>query len=167
MAGKVSRLSVDLSAYPNLVVLYLGMRANTLRGVWTMLRFGPKIQASVDAKPDGLLCHEQFVFSVFPPHVGMRQYWRDFESVETWSRSMPHQQWWQRFLRDSGGTGFWHETYFMGGGMEAIYDDLPSPIGLAHFAPQAPARGAMFSARKRAGKAGEPSVPAPIPEDQL
>jgi hypothetical protein len=26
-------------------------------------------------------------------------------------------------------TGFWHETYLMTGGMEAIYDDVPEPIG--------------------------------------
>ena len=34
---------------------------------------------------------------------------------------------WQQFLKDSGGTGFWHETYFMGGGVEAIYDDMAVP----------------------------------------
>jgi hypothetical protein len=38
-------------------------------------------------------------------------------------------------LRDSGGTGFWHETYFMRGGMEAIYDDMPRPVGFLNFAP--------------------------------
>ena len=54
----------------------------------------------------------------------MRQYWRDLDSLERWSHSEPHKLWWQQFLRDSGGTGFWHETYFMGGGIEAIYDDM-------------------------------------------
>jgi hypothetical protein len=33
--------------------------------------------------------------------------------------------WWQNFVRHSGGTGFWHDTYFMRGGTEAIYDDVP------------------------------------------
>ena len=37
-----------------------------------------------------------------------------------WSRSAPHRDWWTNFLRDSGGTGFWHETYFMRGGIEAM-----------------------------------------------
>jgi len=37
-------------------------------------------------------------------HVGMRQYWRDFESLEAWSRSDPHRIWWQSFLRDRAGT---------------------------------------------------------------
>jgi hypothetical protein len=44
--------------------------------------------------------------------------------MERWARSEPHRIWWQNFLRDSGGTGFWHETYFMRGGIEAIYDDV-------------------------------------------
>lgn len=164
MAGRVNRVTTDLSAYPELVVIYLGMRANSLRGVTTLLRFGPRIQAAVDARPDGLLLHENMVFSLFPLHFGMRQYWRDFESLESWSRSLPHQDWWQRFVRDSGGTGFWHETYFMRGGMEAIYDDMRVPIGLSHFAPNRQAVGAMFSARKRAGIAGEPRAEAAVQE---
>jgi hypothetical protein len=91
----------------------------------------------------------------------MRQYWRDYESLERWSRSEPHRRWWQEYLQDSGGTGFWHETYFRGGGFEAIYDDMVAPIGMMRFAPVVPARGAMFSARRRArlgGRLVEPVV---------
>ena len=55
-----------------------------------------------------------------PRHFGMRQYWSDFEALETWARSETHRQWWRRFLKDSGGTGFWHETYFRRGGIEAV-----------------------------------------------
>lgn len=54
----------------------------------------------------------------------MRQYWRDFESLETWSRSEPHRVWWGKFLEDTGGTGFWHETYLRRGGFEAVYVDM-------------------------------------------
>ena len=165
MAGTVNRQTVDLSAYPEMVVIYLGMRANSLRGLKTLISFGPKIAASVAAKPDGLLLHENFMFSLFPPHAGMRQYWRDFESMENWSRSLPHQHWWQQFLRNSGGTGFWHETYFMRGGMEAVYDDMKIPVGLTQFAPVRPARGPMFSARRRAGLAGDAKLPSPVGEE--
>ena len=165
MAAKVNRVTVDLGSYPDLVVIYLGMRVNSLRGLATLFKFGPRIQKSVAAKPDGLLLHEQLFFGFFPPHLGMRQYWRDFESLESWSRTMPHQNWWQEFVRDSGGTGFWHETYFMRGGMEAIDDDVPVPVGLMQFAARTPARGAMFSARKRAGVAGEAKMPGPIEEE--
>jgi hypothetical protein len=148
------RRTVDLSAYPDLVVIYLGQRVNRPKGLWTMLRFGPAISKAVDAKPDGLLLHESIVWGLFPLHVGMRQYWRDFDSLERWARSLPHQEWWKKFLKDTGGTGFWHETYFMQGGMEAIYDELPRLLGLASFAPVEPARGRMFGARARAGRQG-------------
>jgi len=165
MSGRVNRRTVDLSSYPNLVVVYLGMRVNALMGIKTLVGFGPKISSAVAAKPAGLLLHETIVFSLFPPHIGMRQYWKDFESLETWSRSEPHKLWWQAFLRDSGGTGFWHETYSMRGGIEAIYDDVPGPIGMMHFAPVIAAHGPMFSARTRLKLQGEASVPPPVSEN--
>jgi Domain of unknown function (DUF4188) len=165
MAGKVNRVTVDLADYPDLVVIYLGMRVNSPRGLKTVLQFGPRISSAVAEKPEGLLLHENVFFSLFPLHVGMRQYWRDFDALEAWARSMPHQKWWQDFVRDSGGTGFWHETYFLRGGMEAIYDDVPAPVGLMRFAPARPARGAMFSARKRAGLPGDSRMEPPVRED--
>jgi hypothetical protein len=135
------------------------MRVNALAGLKTLIGLGPQIDAAAAARPDGLLLHEKLYFSFLPVHVGMRQYWRDFESLERWSRSEPHRVWWQNFLRDSGGTGFWHETYFMRGGMESIYDDVAKPIGFLRFAEVKPARGPMFSSRARAGR--EPAaVPA-------
>src|SRR2546425_5873242 len=98
----VNRQTVDLSAYPDLVVIYLGMRVNAITGVKTLIGFGPRIDQAVKVKPDGLLLHENFLMSLVPLHLGMRQYWRDFESLERWSRSAPHRDWWQNFLRDSG-----------------------------------------------------------------
>jgi hypothetical protein len=162
MATRVSRRTVDLSAYPSMVVICLGMRVNRMTGLKTLLGFGPKIADSVAAKPDGLLNHENFLFSMFPMHLGMRQYWRDMESLLKWTRSEPHRLWWKSFLADSGGTGFWHETYLRTGGIEAIYDDVAKPIGMMHFAPLVEARGPMFGAAERAAKAnaiaGEPVV---------
>jgi hypothetical protein len=165
MAPRPKRETVDLSGYPDLVVIYLGMRVNAFTGIKTLLGFGPKISNAVAARPDGLLLHEN-LFYLFR-HFGMRQYWRDFESLETWSRSEPHRAWWQQFLRDSGGTAFWHETYFRRGGIEAVYVDLQSPTGLAKFAPLTPARGSMFSARKRAGIDGQPQVHEAVSEHEL
>ena len=169
MTRALNRTTADLSSYPDLVVIYLGMRVNEPRGVRTLMSFGPKIRKSVEAQPDGLLLHENLLFSLFPPHAGMRQYWRDFDSLERWARSLPHQQWWQQFLRDRGGTGFWHETYFIRGGMEAIYDDVNRPpLGFQAFAPSIPARGAMFSARNRLRVPGEtPAQPAGVAEQDL
>ena len=162
----VERRTVDLSAYPDLVVIYLGMRVNAWYGLKTVVGLSPQITASHKAKPDGLLLHEDLIFSLVPMHAGMRQYWRDWDSLEKWARSEPHRIWWQNFLKDSGGTGFWHETYFMRGGIEAIYDDVPKPIGMLKFAPVKPARGPMFSARTRAARAGD-VPPAAVTERDL
>jgi hypothetical protein len=160
---RISRQTVDLSGYPDLVVIYLGMRVREPRGMRKLLRTGRQIQQGVAQAPDGLLLHENMIFSIFPPHLGMRQYWRDLDSLERWTRELPHQQWWKDFLRDSAGTGFRHETYFQRGGMEAIYDDLDKSVGMMNFAPLVKARGRMFSARHRLGL-GEPLVESVVAE---
>lgn len=165
MTTHVNRRTVDLSRYTNLVVIYLGMRVNRITGIKTLLGFGPRISASAAAQPEGLLHHETVTYSQFPMHIGMRQYWSDPDTLLKWTRSDPHRQWWQGFLKDSGGTGFWHETYFLRGGMEAIYDDIPTPIGFLTFAPVVPARGPMFGAAARTGKeSGDRPV---VPEKEL
>jgi len=165
MPTPTNRQTVDLSQYPDLVAVYLGMRVNRLTGLKTLAGFGPKISGSVAAHPDGLLLHENIIFSVFPMHVGMRQYWRDLDTLLSWTRSEPHREWWKSFLRDSGGTGFWHETYLMQGGMEAIYVDVPEPIGMMRFAPVKEARGPMFGASHRVTR---PQNPEPVvSEDEL
>jgi Domain of unknown function (DUF4188) len=131
-----------------------------------LLSFGPKIKAVIDARPDGLLLHENLLYSFIPPHAGMRQYWRDFDSLERWARSLPHKQWWQSFLLDRGGTGFWHETYFRDGDMESVYIDM-APVGFAKFAPMQPARGSLFSARRRLRLQENAELPPGVPDDVL
>ncbi|MBC7787638.1 MAG: phenylacetaldoxime dehydratase family protein [Methylophilaceae bacterium] len=169
MKTPVNRQTVDLSSYPDLVVIYLGMKLRTFAGIKMLIGLGPQIDKSAANMPEGLLHYENsIIFSFFPLHVGMRWYWRDFESMEAWSRSEPHRQWWQRFMKSSGGTGFWHETYFMRGGMEAIYDDLTSPLGFKAFAPIKQAKGSMFSARSRIGEVGEtPAQPSGTGENEI
>jgi hypothetical protein len=66
-------------------------------------------------------------------HVGIRQYWRDLPSLLAWARSEPHRLWWRNFLRNSGGTGSWHETSLLRGGREAAArvgrpDDEAAPV---------------------------------------
>ncbi|MGR8919095.1 MAG: monooxygenase family protein [Gammaproteobacteria bacterium] len=170
MTTKVPRHTVDLSAYPDLVVIYLGMRVNALRGLKTIMGLGPQIQAAGDAQPEGLLhCEQNIIYRMFPFEIGMRWYWKDFESMEAWTRSPPHREWWTKFLKDSGGTGFWHETYCMRGGIEAIYDDLAdADLGLLAFAPRVPARSGTFSARRRLQREGaDPGQPEGMSEQEL
>jgi hypothetical protein len=154
MPSHTNRQTVDLSAYPDLVVIYLGMRVNALTGFRRLLGLGPEIGKAVAAKPDGFLLHEPIVYSL--RHIGMREYWRDFDSLERWARAAPHQRWWQDFLRDNGGTGFWHEIYTRRGGIEAVYDDLAAPVGMMKIAPLRPAHGPLLSARGRLGRDGGP-----------
>jgi len=161
------RETVDLSAWPDLVVVYLGMRARSLRGLATLLRFGPRIAAAAAEQPDGLLLHENLVYGLFPPHLGMRQYWRDLDSLERWTRESVHGDWWRSYLRDPVGTGFWHETYTRRGGIEAVFIDTPAPVGLAAFAPRQPARGGLFGARGRLARSGEGERAALLGEADL
>jgi Domain of unknown function (DUF4188) len=166
--GRVQRRqTVDLSGYPDLVVIYLGMHAKELRGLRTLLAYGPRINRAAKAAPDGLLWHQTFMFALVPPHFGIRQYWRNFDALERWARSEPHRTWWQALLRDAGGTGFWHETYFIRGGMESIFLDVDPPTGLLTFAPAHEAKGAMFSARRRLRVRGEEIAPPGLTEDEF
>jgi hypothetical protein len=110
----------------------------------------------------GLLCHVGLLrCKVESIHESRAT--SDFESLERWTRSDPHRTWWKNFLRDSEGTGFWHETYRMQGGIDAIYDDVPKPVGMFAFAPVTKARGGMFSARRRIA-ATRPDVDLPANE---
>jgi hypothetical protein len=147
MQAKSNRRSVDLSAYPELVVVYLGFRVRRLRGLATLFRLGRGIGLVARDKPDGLLAHETMIYGL--DHIGMRQYWRDMESLEAFTRSEPHRSWWRDFTRDSGGAGFWHETYARKGGMEAIYIAMPQPIGFGLFAPERLPEGPFMTARAR------------------
>jgi hypothetical protein len=145
------RRSVDLAAWPDLVVIYLGMRVRNLRGLATLFRLGRGLTDLRRSPPDGLLAQEYMLLG--PLHPAFRQYWRDFESLERFTKENPHRAWWLEFLKDNGGTGFWHETYSARRGIEAIYIGMP-PLGLARFAPERVPQGPYMTARGRLERAG-------------
>jgi heme-degrading monooxygenase HmoA len=161
------RSTVDLSGFPDLVVIYLGMKALDAEGSAALQAFSSRIAEAVAGQPPGLLAHEVIGVTQNPPGAVFRQYWRDFAALEAWVRSDPHRAWWVEFLRDPKGTEFWHETYFMRGGMEAIYDNANEKIGFKQFAPSHTARGPMFSARQRLGLAGQPEAVVGAAEHEL
>ena len=78
MQSPATRQSVDLSGYPDMVVIMLGLHVRRWRGLQTLLKIGPGLSAIQRDRPDGLLLHENLLFSL--RHVGMRQYWRDRET---------------------------------------------------------------------------------------
>jgi hypothetical protein len=50
MKTQVNRQTVDLSAFPDLVVIYLGMWVRILGGIKTLLGFGPQIDKAVSCR---------------------------------------------------------------------------------------------------------------------
>jgi hypothetical protein len=145
-----TRTTVDLAAWPDLVVVLLGFRVGGLRGLPSFLGIGRGLAAIRRTPPDGLLASLQYLYGW--NHIGIRQYWRDLDSLEAFTRASPHSGWWKDFLADRHGNGFWHETYAAGGGMEAIYVDMPAAPGLGAFAPRRPAQGRLLSSRGRLGR---------------
>ncbi|MFD0598185.1 monooxygenase family protein [Catellatospora coxensis] len=151
MPTRVNPQSADLSSYSDLVVVYLGMRVNRRYGLRTLLGHGPRIGRSATDQPDGLLAHESMVWSLSPMHVGMCQYWRDLPSLLAWTRSRPHRSWWRNFLRDSGGTDFWHETYRMGAAWRRCSTTSPN-LGAS--------RGSLRCIRRKVPCSARPRGPA-------
>ena len=98
-----TRFTVDLSDYPDLVASYLGLRVNSIRGLLPALEFGPKLKRAMRDNPLGLLRHEFLLYSLYPLHLGIRQYWQNFESLERWARSSVHADWWKNFVQDPTG----------------------------------------------------------------
>jgi hypothetical protein len=86
---------------------------------------------------------------------------------ERWTRTEPRRDWWKQFLRDTGGTGFWHELYSVRGGFEAMYVDVQRPTGFLRFANPVPEKGSFFSARERLHRGGVANTPAPYTETEL
>jgi Domain of unknown function (DUF4188) len=85
MKTTVDLRTVDLAAYPDLVVIYLGMRVRTFPGIKTLMGLGPQINKAGTQWPEGLLHYENnIIFKLYPLHLGVRWYWRDFESMERW-----------------------------------------------------------------------------------
>ena len=136
----------DFSGFPDLVIMYLGMKVRTLPGLKTLIGVGPQIDRSGASAPEGLLHYENnIIFKLFPLHVGMRWYWRDMQTLEAYAKSEPHRTWWKNYVKSAGGTGIWHETYHMRGGMEAIYGDMEKAPGFGAFMPMQLPRGTMAS----------------------
>jgi hypothetical protein len=139
-----ARTTVDLSGYPDPVVIYLGMRVHGLRGIRTLLGFGPQIRRSWQAMPDG----PSFTKTLSGHWSSRMPACASTGGTSSLSSAGPapdpHQRWWKTFLRDPGATGFWHEAYSASGRIEGIYDDIRSPIGMSRFAPSVPARGTLL-----------------------
>ena len=147
MPTRPSRTTVALEDYPDLVMILLGFRVGSLRTLPSLARIGRGLAAIKASPPDGLLGHDGFLLGW--NHLGFRQYWRDPSALEAFTRSTPHSGWWRDFLSDTHGSSFWHEAYHARGGVEAIYVAMPTPFGLARFAPHRAPTGPFMTAADR------------------
>jgi hypothetical protein len=147
MQANTLRETVDLGAYPELIVVILGFKLRRWHALPAMMRIGRGLAGIRKDPPDGLLSEDGMLFGW--NHVGFRQYWRDLPSLEAFTRSALHSVWWRDFLKDPQGAGFWHEAY-SARGIEAVYVNLPGQrIGLGMFAPIAKPVGTLMSTRQR------------------
>jgi hypothetical protein len=64
MATNIRGLTINLSEFPDLVVIYLGMQVRNLRGLTTLISFGPKIKAAV--RRSRRTCCSMRAFSIHP-----------------------------------------------------------------------------------------------------
>lgn len=147
MQRKPERETVDLSGFPDLIVVLLGFKVRSPRALLALRDVGRGLTAIQRDPPDGLLANQSCLFGW--NHVGIRQYWRDLDSLEGFTRQNPHAAWWSSFLKDSRNCGFWHETYRARGGFEAIYVGLPERTGFGTFAPIRKPVGSFMSSRAR------------------
>ena len=134
------------------MVISWACRVDRLAGLKTLLGFRPKIRDAVGRRPDGLLLHEDLLYSLVPPHAGMRQY--GGTSVLGAVGAVGAAPAVVAAVRARRRAGFWHETYFMRGGTEAIYDDVPRPVGW-------PVRAGGAVVVSRRGAFGVPGIDLP------
>ena len=141
------RETVDLSEYPDLVVIDLGFQVRRIASIPALLRIGKGLGEIARTPPSGLLGSRRMLIGW--NHVGIRQYWSDQERLLAFTRQQPHAGWWRDFLSDTQGSGFWHEACFAAGGMEAVYINMSERTGFAAFAPVVAPVGPLMTARDR------------------
>lgn len=148
------------------VVFIIGVRVNRLWAIHKWLpvarAMGPMMEELLAQPELGLLGAQTYVYW---RGVGLVQYWRSFEALEEFAKNprATHLAAWKRFNRAvgaDGSVGIWHETYLVEAGQyETVYGNMPR-FGLAMAGEHQPAVGAKETARRRLGRAGEPTVPS-------
>jgi hypothetical protein len=138
------------------VVFVIGMRINHFLkfGKWIPVArsMRPMIE-ELAADPDsGFLGSETLLQGLRT--VLLIQYWRDFDSLESYARDREQKHWpaWTAFnkaIGSDGTVGIFHETYSVpAGGFETIYGNMPD-WGLGKVAGLVPATGSRNEARDR------------------
>ena len=145
------------------VLFLIGMRINK---PWKVQSWGPVAAAmprmirELAARPEpGFLGADSW----FGRTIFMVQYWRSFESLESYAHARDHAHLpaWAAFNRAVGGNGdvgIFHEAYRVEPGRhENIYANMP-PILLGRIGDLVEARASLNSARERMAKPAAPET---------
>tara|TARA_B100000678_G_C17997155_1_gene417350 strand:- start:62 stop:544 length:483 start_codon:yes stop_codon:yes gene_type:complete len=145
-----------------LVVFVIGMRINHFHkfGKWTpVVQAMPRMIAELEADPGSGFLGSQTMLAGLR-QICMLQYWRDFESLESYARARDREHWpaWLEFNKrvgTDGTVGIFHETYAVDGGRyETIYGNMPA-WGLGKVAGLVDATGSRNEARSRMRESAE------------
>lgn len=119
--------------YPNLCVAIFGVQFLSEEGkrrydaAGITEEMGPALAA---ASAEGHLLTRQLL----EPNSGvLLQYWRCYDDLDRWARTLPHMRWWRWLLQNAGADlSFYHEIYQVKAA-EAIFEKGCLPAGPAVF----------------------------------
>jgi hypothetical protein len=156
MRATINKGRLTASFAGPVTVFVIGMRINRLLrvGKWlpVVRAMSPMIRELRDRPESGFLGSEAMLRDLRT--VSMIQYWRDFDSLEAYTRDREQSHWpaWTAFNRavgNDGTVGIFHETYTVqAGSYETIYVNMPS-VGLGRVAGLQQATGSRSEARSR------------------
>ncbi|MEA2514216.1 MAG: hypothetical protein QOJ59_3703 [Thermomicrobiales bacterium] len=118
---------------PTLCVAIFGVQFHTPEGERRYGESGigeemfPALEA---AKSEGFLHQQQLMAE---GSGVLLQYWRSYDELDRWARTLPHMRWWRWLLENAGSDlSFYHEIYQVKTA-EAVYEKGCRPVGAALF----------------------------------
>jgi hypothetical protein len=135
--------------HPNLCVAIFGVQFHTPEGQQLYgasgitEEMGPALEA---AKAVGFL-HQEMLMA--EGSGVLLQYWRSYDELDRWARTLPHMAWWRWLLENAGSdVSFYHEIYQVKTA-EAIYERGCRPVGAARIGPTSTVEAGEGQSRQR------------------
>lgn len=139
----------NLWEHPNLCVSLFGVQFHTPDGQQRYAASGineemfPALEA---ARSAGFL-HIEFLQN--ESNAVLLQYWRSYDELDQWARTLPHMRWWRWLLENVGeDLSFFHEIY-QPMKAEAIYEKGCRPFGAAAFTTMSPVEAGSGQSKQR------------------
>jgi hypothetical protein len=129
--GYGSATIAHLWEHPDLCVAIFGVQFHTPKGQQLYGESGiteEMIPALEKAKNVGFLHQERLMSE---GSGVLLQYWRSYDDLDRWARTLPHMAWWRWLIENAGDDlSFYHEIYQVKTA-EAIYEQGCRPVGAA------------------------------------